>query len=309
MQIHRAVRFFSDTIHQHGRQDLRWRSFAWERHTDSYRIGHHDAHRRDDRVSRLPPVASRRWRGGHFAATAGGGGASGPTLVEGEQDVIDLEPAAWFDASYSGAISESGGDVSKWTSREGNDIELVQATGSKQPAFTASNSDFNDKSTLSFDSSADQWIGIDARYIDTSGNVGTIFYVGKEQNGDSVARIVNWSTNGKSSIGTNFGSTALFAYQNLKGFGTAGDQLDPYMAVVSINGSSSYASMNEGTDATFTAHAAMTADTGNTAVGGYGGSGENSSTIAAEYIIFNTALNGTDVAKVETYLKNKYDGF
>ena len=64
--------------------------------------------------------------------------------IAGEQDVIDLGPAAWFDASYSGAITESGGAVSKWTSREGNDIELVQATGSKQPTFTASNSDFDD---------------------------------------------------------------------------------------------------------------------------------------------------------------------
>ena len=239
-------------------------------------------------MSRLPIVASRGWRGGHFAAsTGGGGGDSGPPLVEGEQDVIDLEPAAWFDASYSGAISESGGDVSKWTSREGNDIELVQATGSKQPAFTASNSDFNDKSTLSFDSSADQWIGIDARYIDTSGNVGTIFYVGKEQNGDSVARIVNWSTNGKSSIGTNFGSTALFAYQNLKGFGTAGDQLDPYMAVVSINGSSSYASMNEGTDATFTAYGYKPLIIANV-IGGEGGI-VTGSVVTANYVSQKTA--------------------
>jgi len=261
-------------------------------------------------VSRLPLVSGRSWRGGQLAAsTGGGGGDSGPVLLDGEQDVIDMEPTAWFDASYSGAITESGGDVSKWTSREGNDIELVQATGSKQPAFTASNSEFNDYSTLSFDSTADQWIGIDARYVDTSGNVGTIFYVAKEQNGDGAARIVNWSTNGKSNIGTNHGSTALFVYQNLKGFGTAGDQLNPYMAVVSVNGASSYASMNEGTDATFTAHAAMTADTGNTAVGGYGGGGENSSTIAAEYIIFDKVLSPTDVAKVEVYLKNKYDGF
>ena len=255
----------------------------------------------------LTPISARFWRGGSNAAAPAAPAATS-SLVDGEQDVIDLTPSAWWDASYSGAITESGGAVSVWTSREGNDIELVQATGSKQPTFTASNSDFDDYSTLSFDSTADQWIGIDARYVDTSGNVGTIFYVGKEQNGDSAARIVNWADNGKSNIGTNHGSTALFVYNPVQGFGTAGDQLSPYMAVVSINGSSSYASMNEGTNATFTANADMTENTGNTSVGGYGGATENSSTIAAEYIIFNTALNATNVAKVETYLKNKYTG-
>ena len=254
----------------------------------------------------LPFVSARCNRGGAFAAAPAAPAGTTVSLIEGEQDVIDLAPAAWFDASYDGAITESGGAVSKWTSREGNDIELVQATGAKQPTFTASHGDFNDYSTLSFDSSADQWIGIDARYVDTSGNVGTIFYVGKEQNGDSVARIVNWAFNGKSNIGTNFGANALFVYNPVKGFGTAGDQLSVYMAVVLINGSSSYCSMNEGTDATFTAHADMTTDSGNTSVGGYGGASENSSTIAAEYIIFNTALSTGNVAKVEEYLKNKY---
>ena len=126
---------------------------------------------------KLPWLSGRYGRGGAYAA-APAAPAVASSLVDGEQDVIDLTPSAWWDASYEGAITESGGAVSVWTSREGNDIELVQATGSKQPTFTASNSDFDDYSTLSFDSTADQWIGIDARYVDTSGNVGTIFYVG-----------------------------------------------------------------------------------------------------------------------------------
>ena len=242
-----------------------------------------------------------------------GGGVSGSSLVDGEQDVIDLEPAAWWDASYDGSIELNGATVSGWTSREGNDIKLVQVCAAEQPTFNASNADFNDYSTLSFDSTADQWIGINARYVDTSGNVGTIFYVGKEQNGDTNARIVHWAHNGQASMGTNYGSKNLFAYANIVSFGpttsVTEDQLDPYMAVILINGSSSYASMNEESDVTFTAHANMTVDSGNTAVGGTGGTTENASTIAAEYIIFNTALIPDNVAKVEAYLKNKYDGF
>ena len=255
----------------------------------------------------LPFVSARGNRGGTFAAAPAAPAGEASSLIDGEQDVIDLEPAAWFDASYEGAITESGGDVSKWTSREGNDIELAQSTGSQQPTFTASNSDFNDYSTLSFDSTANQWIGIDARYVDTSGNVGTIFYVGKEQNGDTVARIVNWSTNGNSNIGTNH-TDDFFLYNPVVNIGATGSpQLSVYMMVVSIDGSSSYGSLNEGSDVTFTANAKMTADIGYTSVGSYPGTTtENSSTIAAEYIIFNTALSSGNVAKVEAYLKNKY---
>ena len=255
--------------------------------------------------------AARGNRGGTFAATAAAPVVT-VTLIDGEQDVIDLGPAAWFDASYDDAVEKDGSvvasdeeDVAKWISREGNDIELVQATASKQPIFNASNSDFNDYSTMTFDSTADTWLGIDARYVDTSGDVGTIFYVGKELNGDGVARIVNWAQNANSCIGTNYG-TALFVYNPLKTFGTSGDQLNAYMAVVSIDGASSYASMNEGTNVTFTAGSHMTNDIGYTSVGGYGGGGENASTVAAEYIIFNTALSAPNVAKVEAYLKNKY---
>jgi len=262
----------------------------------------------------FPFVAARGNRGGTFAAAAAAPAATS-SLVDGEQDVMDLAPAGWWDASYDDAVEKDSGvasdgeDVAKWISREGNSIELVQATASKQPIFNASNSDFNDYSTITFDSTADQWLGKDTRYVDTSGNVGTIFYVGKEQNGDSVARIVNWAFNGQSNIGTNYGSKALFSYNPVAQFGTLGDQLNAYMAVVSIDGASSYSSMNEGTNVTFTANANMTVDSGYTSVGGYGATTENASTIAAEYIIFNTALIPDNVATVETYLKNKYDGF
>jgi len=256
--------------------------------------------------------------GGGRSATSSGAPTGGDNLIPGEQAVIDLGPSFWVDASYADAVKSedsgseanatNGQDVTKWISRAGTGIELVQATASKQPVFNSSESDFGNYSTITFNATADTLLWKDARYVDTVGNVGTIFYVGKELNGDTNTRIINWSTNSTSNLGTNYGAYAFYVYTPLTTYGSAGTETSAYMASISLNGASSYFSINEDTNVTFTASSASTADTGYTSVGGYGGAGENASTQAAEFIIFNTALSPTNVAAVETYLKNKYKG-
>ena len=259
--------------------------------------------------------------GGASATSSGGaGGGGGGGLIPGEQEVIDLGPSFWVDASYADAVKSddsgseatatNGQDVSKWISRAGTGIELVQATASKQPIFNSSELDFGGYSTITFNSAAATDLLKDARYVDTVANVGTIFYVGKELNGDTNARIINWSTNALSNLGTKYSSFALYVYSPLTTYGSAGTvEAATYMASISLNGASSYFSINEDTNVTFAASSDMTADIGDTAVGGTtGGSAEHASTQAAEYIIFNTALSPTNVALVETYLKNKYKG-
>ena len=254
--------------------------------------------------------------GGATATISGAPAGGGDNLIPGEQAVIDLGPSFWVDASYADAVkSEDSGseanatdgqDVTKWISRAGTGIELVQATASKQPIFNSSDSDFGNYSTITFNATADTLLWKDARYVDTSSNVGTVFYVAKELNGDTNTRIINWSTNSTSNLGTNYGAYAFYVYTPLTTYGSTGTESNTYMASILLDGASSYFSINEDTDVTFTASSNMTADTGYTSVGGYGAAGENASTQAAEFIIFDTALSPTNVAVVETYLKNKY---
>ena len=256
--------------------------------------------------------------GGGTSATSGGApGGGGDNLIPGEQAVIDLGPSFWVDASWPDAVKseDSGGeatatdgqDVSKWISRAGSGIELTQTNATNRPVFNSSVAAFGNYSTITFDSSTSDHIDKDARYVDTSGDVGTIFYVGKELNGGANARIINWSTENNANLGTNYGSNAFFLYKGgsptVVVHGTNGIQLNPYMAAISLDGSSSYVSVNEATNTAFTAGAEMTADVGPTSVCL---SSNVASTQAAEYIIFNTALSPTNVALVETYLKNKY---
>tara|TARA_R110002167_G_scaffold108061_3_gene276113 strand:- start:1471 stop:2301 length:831 start_codon:yes stop_codon:yes gene_type:complete len=273
----------------------------------------------------LAGIALGTGLGGGTSATSGGAAGGGSTPISPyEQAVIDLGPSFWVDASYPNTVKSeqtpvapateanatNGQEVSKWISRVGTGIELVQADATERPIFNSSESDFGDHSTITFDATADTLLWKDARYVDTVGNVGTIFYVGKELSGsDGSGRIINWSTNGSSNLGTNHGGKALFVWKGLVTYGSSGGaEASAYMAAISLNGSSSYFSINEDTDVAWgSANASTTADVGYTSVGGYGGTGENTSTQAAEYIIFNTALSPTDVAVVETYLKDKYE--
>lgn len=64
----------------------------------------------------------------------------------------DMTTSAWFDASDSGSITESGGSVSQWNDKSGNARHLTQATGSKQPTYVSSQ-------YLSFDGTDDELTG------------------------------------------------------------------------------------------------------------------------------------------------------
>ena len=245
-------------------------------------------------------------------------------LLVGEQDVIDLAPSFWVDASYANAVKSvdsgseanatDGQDVNKWVSRVGSGVELAQSTASKRPIFNSSNSDFGDYSTITFDHTADTALFQNASYLGSSGTGGTIFYVAKELGGDANSRIISWGVGNNSNLGHNYSNVAFYVYKPLIGYGGSGSantiELSPYMAAIVLDGSSSYFTINEGTDVTFSMDSGNSFPSVNpiTSVGGYNGATENSSTVAAEYILFDSALSASDVAKVENYLNNKYTG-
>ena len=272
----------------------------------------------------MPPLGLAASLGlGTPRAATSSGATGGDDGIPGEQDVIDLGPEAWWDASYadsvksddsgSEATATDGQDVTKWISREGNDEEIVQATASKQPTWDEVNSDFNDRSTLRFTASASTLIQNSSVYVDGSGNVGTIFIVGKCDGAPGAAnRIANWGDT-QGNLGVNFDGGSFFVYKTASAswqefpVGVTGQEQALFMVGVHLDGASSYGSSNEGTNVAFSAGAGLTPSSGVTALGRYGGNTPDWD--CAEYIIFNTALNATDFAKVENYLKNKYDGF
>ena len=63
-----------------------------------------------------------------------------PTSVDGL--------VAWHDADDGDTITVSGGSMSQWDDKSGNDNHLVQSTASKQPAYESSNAVANDRPAI-----------------------------------------------------------------------------------------------------------------------------------------------------------------
>ena len=150
MKVDHAVGIRSDTVYQHGRQDLRWWGIARKRHAHSHGVRHHDAHRFDHRVMALVLCMARGSRGGTFAASAGSGGAvvGGYALEASSTDYnIDTTPIAHWDAldmngngdnnsGWTGGSSTVSG-TGAWLDRTGV-YKFIQSGASNQGTFQSS---------------------------------------------------------------------------------------------------------------------------------------------------------------------------
>ena len=75
---------------------------------------------------------------------------------------------AWFDASDTGTITESGGSVSQWDDKSGNANHVTQGTGSDQPTTRAVT--LNSLNVISTNDSSD-YLNKSSFDIGTSGNL------------------------------------------------------------------------------------------------------------------------------------------
>lgn len=64
-----------------------------------------------------------------------------------------IETALWLDAADASTITESGGAVSQWDDKSGNNRHVTQATSAKQPTYSATG--LNSKPTIDFDGTDD----------------------------------------------------------------------------------------------------------------------------------------------------------
>jgi|DEB0MinimDraft_6_1074348.scaffolds.fasta_scaffold05752_11 hypothetical protein len=65
----------------------------------------------------------------------------------------DITTALWLDAADASTITESGGAVSQWDDKSGNNRHVSQATAADQPTYLATG--FNSLPTIGFDGSSD----------------------------------------------------------------------------------------------------------------------------------------------------------
>ncbi len=76
--------------------------------------------------------------------------------------IEELSPALWLDASDASTITESGGAVSQWADKSGNNRDATQTDGSLKPTYTLSS--MNGQDVLTFDGSDDH-LNVDLDFL------------------------------------------------------------------------------------------------------------------------------------------------
>lgn len=192
------------------------------------------------------------------------------------QQILGLSPAAWW--RYNTGITESSGAVSAWADQSGNSRNLVQATGTNQPALQGDG-------TILFDG-VDNYLKCSAF---TFNQPATICVLGKQITQANGQAICDGNTSDSMEF---FQSTASATRVRLFAGANAIDNddwaIDTYAAIrVVFSGASSLIQVNTNAAATGDPGAQ---NAGGFTLGGRGGAAEFSNIQVGEVILFPAAL-------------------
>jgi hypothetical protein len=234
----------------------------------------------------------------------GGGGGFLPSDIAG----LTL----WLDADDAGTITDAGaGAVSQWLDKSANAYALAQAVAGSRP--TTGTRTQNGRNVIDFDSDSLE-VASNAPINNPSDGAWTIFAVALTDTVTGVHRLLDGDA------ATRIGQYLRIDGNNAQSIGFVGATSKTDAAGVTLSASTAYLfrSVNGGTTTIETSVDATS--NGTTALGGtqnYSATiplslGKALSTSQfwdgwiAEVIAYNTALSGTDVSDVETYLTSKW---
>lgn len=230
---------------------------------------------------------------------------TGIIAVQGEgfvpTDLTDL--AAWYDASDVSTITETGGSVSQWDDKSGNDYHATQGVGAEQPVTGTRT--LNGKNTIDFDGVDDGFLtGLP---LSVTNNNNTVLIVYKTDAATTDQQLIT-SRSGASPRWAvrQFGSPILVTNNGNVTYSRVGNT-DAQIAGGMRDGSNHYAiyqgNINSDTDASFpniTENATI----------GYseeqGGKSYLNGTIA-EIIVYSRELTVTELNQVGEYFASKWD--
>jgi len=205
---------------------------------------------------------------------------------------------AWYDASNSGSITQSGGAVSQWNDLSGSGFHVVQATGSKQPTtgattlnglnvldFVRANAQVLSKTSISTTVTSVFAVALNSSVPGTSvpfaTNAATFFYI---QTGTPFLSMYAGGGGMTTSNNTTVG-TAFTVYGIVNGGSS----------VLNLNGTTSVPGTNPGSTTAATAlH--LGNDTGTNYLNGS----------IAEVFVSSSVITGGDITSARTYLTGKW---
>ena len=228
----------------------------------------------------------------------------------------DIETALWLDAADASTITESGGAVSQWNDKSGNNRHLSQSVSSQQPTWNATG--LNNKPIVTFDGSNDillnptvgaaglSNVSIISVFRQISGggtedhqiNIGQTGTAGRvrgfyRQPSGTVLQFGGWASIATSTLSLDIGgSHHIFGFANS-----------------ALSGSNNILLMKDGTTELLTASATLNTTLDGFSVGSLQGASVSnyySNISVAEIVVLYSAIATLDRQKLEGYLAHKW---
>jgi uncharacterized repeat protein (TIGR02543 family) len=217
----------------------------------------------------------------------------------------DITMAAWYDAADASTITQSGGLVSQWRDKSGNNRHIDQATGSRQPVYASSG--VNGRGTITFDGSDDTLSRTPV--VSTKTTSTSVFVVSRPssasvkgatlKNGDSYGGGIGYGTGTFETLGNRF----IYLRETYQWHDSGINYGTGANIVSSITSTSSIKNYLNST-LIQTVNALVGTPSGTTSVGGYGSRCFSGAVV--EVIMIDSELSTSDREKVEGYLAHKW---
>lgn len=240
-----------------------------------------------------------------FQGFQGLGGAQGSQGAQGAQGSGNWSPldlpslVAWFDASDTATITESGGAVSQWDDKSGNGYHLTSSGTRKPMTGTRTQNGLN---VLDFDGSNDDMLNASVNFSQPT----TQFVVAIVDASDEVRSITDGASGRQSIVIGKVGATEDNIYAGTQLFAGSGATVGAWVAISAVFNGGSSQFWRDGTSA-------ASGSAGSQALTqlyvmsnrGAGGSFFTDGGLA-EVIIYDSALSDGDRESVEAYLATKW---
>lgn len=221
-------------------------------------------------------------------------------------DISDL--ALWLDASDESTITESGGSVSQWDDKSGNDYHVTQGTGANQP--TTGTRTVNGLNALDFDGTSSYFDADSGIYSIPSGN-NTYFVVLDLDNPATGQRLLN----GTVGAGTRWGAVIDPSGNRLRCVNntsfTSTDVSVTFSTGVQLASFRREGSTVDGfhNDATSTDSTGVSVTLDDASIGRFNPAGSDYLTGAiCEILVFSRALTVSELNQIRSYLADKWGG-
>lgn len=210
--------------------------------------------------------------------------------------------ALWLDASDAGSITLDGSNnVSQWNDKSGNARNATQATPSNRPSYSSSNQ-INGINCPHFDATDDNLTTPSFTITQPC----TYFIVARSLTSDTSSRTIIDGLTQRQYIGLGSTSFVLFAGTNIWTSFAKPAAGSSFMFTLIYDGASTLPRLN-GVNGTVSSSPGTGSLTGGMRIGRFGASvnyGWDGQ--IAEIIAYQGALNLTQIAAIEAYLKNKW---